>query len=215
MREAWERFRLPLAMTEVHLNCHREGQMNWFIEAWNAAMNLRAGGLDVRAVTAWSLLGAFNWNTLVTRDDGHYESGAFDVASGRPRPTALARVIRDLSASKVSHHPALQTSGWWRKSTRFLYPPVFTGDRELLASEGQNKNGTLGAPILITGGGGTLGRAFGWACRERELAHVSANRQQLDITRFETIAQFLQEHKPWAVVNAAGYVRVDEAEDDA
>jgi dTDP-4-dehydrorhamnose reductase len=49
--EAWERYRLPLAVTEVHLGCTREEQLRWFAEVWNAACNLRARGVDLRAVT--------------------------------------------------------------------------------------------------------------------------------------------------------------------
>jgi len=45
-----------------------------------------AGGVDVRAVTAWSLLGTYDWNCLVTRINGHYESGVFDLRSPQPRP---------------------------------------------------------------------------------------------------------------------------------
>jgi dTDP-4-dehydrorhamnose reductase len=47
------------------------------------------------------------------------------------------------------------------------------------------------------------------------LHHIATTRQQLDITRSDVVEHFLEEHQPWAVVNAAGYVRVDEAEVDA
>lgn len=65
LREAWERYRLPLAVTEVHLCGTREERLRWLKEAWDAAVALRAEGADVRAVTAWSPLGSFGWNTLV------------------------------------------------------------------------------------------------------------------------------------------------------
>jgi dTDP-4-dehydrorhamnose reductase len=214
MYEAWKRFRLPLAITEVHLNCHRESQMNWLIEAWQSALELRAEHVDVRAVTAWSLFGAFNWNTLVTCNDGHYESGAFDVVNGEPRPTAVAGLIRQLSAGERPQHPALQAAGWWRKSTRCLYPPVFTDGSNLFSSLDDKPHETTVIPILITGANGTLGRAFRLACLERGLPHVCSTRQQLDITCYEEVEKFIQEYRPWAVVNAAGYVRVDEAEGD-
>jgi hypothetical protein len=33
----------------------------------------------VRAVTAWALLGSYDWDSLLTRRRGNYEPGAFDV----------------------------------------------------------------------------------------------------------------------------------------
>ncbi|RYY17266.1 MAG: SDR family oxidoreductase [Cytophagaceae bacterium] len=70
-------------------------------------------------------------------------------------------------------------------------------------------------PILITGGTGTLGQAFRRVCRIRGLHAVLLDRAALDIADAGAIARALQRHQPWAVVNAAGYVRVDDAEDDA
>ncbi|MDQ6622315.1 MAG: family 1 glycosylhydrolase, partial [Verrucomicrobiota bacterium] len=78
LRAACERYQLPVAITEAHLGCTREEQLRWLAEIWRAAQTIRAEGHDVRAVTAWSLLGAFDWDNLLTRDDGGYESGAFD-----------------------------------------------------------------------------------------------------------------------------------------
>lgn len=69
-------------------------------------------------------------------------------------------------------------------------------------------------PLLITGAVGTLGQAFRLVCRIRGLPVVALDRAALDITSAAAIAQALREHQPWAVVNAAGYVRVDEAETD-
>jgi dTDP-4-dehydrorhamnose reductase len=69
-------------------------------------------------------------------------------------------------------------------------------------------------PILITGATGTLGRAFARICGRRGLAHVSASRRELDIADPASIERTLDAHAPWLVVNTAGYVRVDDAEDD-
>ena len=70
-------------------------------------------------------------------------------------------------------------------------------------------------PLLITGRTGTLGRAFRLVCRIRGLEAVCLSRAELDITNADAIAHTLRHYQPWAVVNAAGYVRVDEAETDA
>ena len=70
-------------------------------------------------------------------------------------------------------------------------------------------------PLLITGATGTLGQAFQRACRIRGLPALVLNRAALDIADAGSVAQALGQHQPWAVVNAAGYVRVDDAETDA
>ena len=70
-------------------------------------------------------------------------------------------------------------------------------------------------PLLITGATGTLGQAFRRVCRIRGLAAVVLDRAALDIAEAASITQALRQHQPWAVVNAAGYVRVDAAETDA
>ena len=63
LREVWERYHLPVAVTEVHLGCTRDEQLRWLTEVWDGAQAVRAEGADIRAVTAWSLFGAFDWNS--------------------------------------------------------------------------------------------------------------------------------------------------------
>lgn len=67
-------------------------------------------------------------------------------------------------------------------------------------------------PLLLTGSNGTLGRAFRLICAIRGIATISLSRVELDITDADAIAAALRRYEPWAVVNAAGYVRVDAAE---
>ncbi len=69
-------------------------------------------------------------------------------------------------------------------------------------------------PLLITGATGTLGQAFQLQCHIRGLEAVLLDHTALDIADKASVANALAEHKPWAIVNAAGYVRVDEAETD-
>jgi len=233
--EAWERYGIPLAVTEAHLGCTREQQLRWLAEVWGAAESLRGGGADVRAVTAWSLLGAYDWECLLTEDRGIYESGVFDVRAGHPRPTALASMVRALAARGAHDHPALEGPGWWKHPSRLLYPPV-SRDREQWKPATWWSRGApaesrrprpvrpvrvhgdaahrLPRPLLITGASGTLGRAFVRVCVERGLAHHPLDRQELDVAEPAQVAAALDAYRPWAVVNAAGYVRVDDAERD-
>ncbi|NJO69149.1 MAG: family 1 glycosylhydrolase [Bacteroidetes bacterium] len=103
LKEAWERYHLPLSLTEVHLGCTREEQLRWLYEAFCAARKLKSEGADFRAITAWSLLGSFDWNSLLRVQNHTYESGVFDLRPGYPRRTALADLIRSLSHGKDYH----------------------------------------------------------------------------------------------------------------
>src|SRR5437764_14640760 len=67
-------------------------------------------------------------------------------------------------------------------------------------------------PIIITGASGTLGRALSRLCRSRGLAHHLLSRKQLDIASPLSVAAAIERYQPWAIVNAAGYVRVDDAQ---
>ena len=78
-------------------------------------------GVDVRAVTMWSLLGSFDWNSLVTRDDNVYEVGAFDVRSAPPRRTALATLAQGLAAGTPTD-PLARQPGWWQRARRATDP---------------------------------------------------------------------------------------------
>jgi dTDP-4-dehydrorhamnose reductase len=69
-------------------------------------------------------------------------------------------------------------------------------------------------PILITGANGTLGRAFARLCKERGLDYRLLSRAEMDIADEDSIDRALAAYRPWALVNAAGYVRVDDAEAD-
>ena len=214
LREAWERYRLPLAVTEAHLGCTREEQLRWLKEVWEAARHLREEeGADVRAVTVWSLLGAFDWDSLVCRDEGDYEPGVFDVRGPRPRPTALARMATALAEGREYEHPVLGGPGWWHRLDRLLYPGVRVRTRPLADRPTSMESGAA-RPVLITGASGTLGRAFARLCGLRGLSYHLLARGELDIADADSVRAALDRYEPWAVVNAAGYVRVDAAESD-
>ena len=209
LRETWERYRIPIAITEVHNGCTRDEQMRWMAEAWDAAARLNGEGLDIRAVTIWSLLGSCGWNTLLT-GPGVYEPGVFDVSGSGPRPTALAALMRGLPEG-ASRPPAAQGAGWWRRPIRLVYPTVHR-PASLDAHRREAGPQLQPPPILILGATGTLGQAFARACAHRNLAHVLTDRREIDLRDPDSIAQALDRHQPWAVINAAGWVRVDDAE---
>ncbi len=121
--DAWDRYKRPIAITEAHLGGEPEEQLRWLKEVWETAQNLWRIGVDMRAVTVWSLFGAHNWHTLVTRDEGYYEPGVFDVRTAPPQPTILAPMVRSMATGEPYDDPALATPGWWRRPERLLYPP--------------------------------------------------------------------------------------------
>lgn len=133
IREAWERYRLPLALTEVHNGCTRDEQLRWLMDGWNAANAARDAGMDLRAVAVWSLFGAMDWNSLLTRREGFYEPGAFDVRFNPPRPTVIASAARALARSGGFDHAVLARRGWWKPDTRCARarPLILTGSRGL------------------------------------------------------------------------------------
>ncbi|HEV7383636.1 MAG TPA: family 1 glycosylhydrolase [Phenylobacterium sp.] len=211
--EAWARYGRPLAVTESHNGCTREEQVRWIREAWEAAERLRARGVDVRAVTAWALLGTYDWNSLLTHQLGHYEVGAFDVRSDPPRPTALAAELKRL-ASGGDPHPGTLGSGWWRRDIRLRFRPVFrTVETPQPRPEWRSAQPSR-QPLLIVGATGTLGKALARACEWRGIDYRLTGRAELSLDDESSIAGVLQAAGPWAVINAAGWVRVDEAEAD-
>jgi dTDP-4-dehydrorhamnose reductase len=60
-----------------------------------------------------------------------------------------------------------------------------------------------------------LGRAFARLCAARGLECRLLSRREMDIADPRSVRAALSRIKPWAVINTAGYVRVDEAEGDA
>ena len=213
----------PLAITEVHLGCTREEQMRWLVEAWNGAETVRAEGADVRAVTAWSLLGAFDWDSLLTQRRGRYEPGAFDLRAPEPRATALAGVVKKLAHGCEPRHPVLATPGWWRRPKRLAYPAVALGGSRGAAPEALSAppapfydlyRQRRAQPVLIAGGRGTLAQAFPRICRARGLEYRLLTRRELDIAAGESVRAAIESLRPWAIVNAAGYVDIDGAEAD-
>jgi dTDP-4-dehydrorhamnose reductase len=201
LREAWERYGIPLAITEVHHGCHRDEQLRWFAEAWQVAHKLRDEGMDLRAVTLWSLFGNVDWRFLLAKRNGHYDTGAFDIRGETPRPTAIAQAAKAFAAGEDFDHPALDSPGWWRRPPR-LYP--WSGRSRPLDRDARK--------LLITGATGTLGSAFARICEQRALPFRLTARDELDLTDPASVAAALGRHSPWAVINAAGVVRVADAE---
>lgn len=203
LQEAWERYHKPLAITEAHLHCGREDQLRWLEYIVQAAKSLEASGVDFRGVTVWSLFGAYGWDRLLTTAARNYESGAFDVRTGEARPTQIAKMVSHLAKGLEYRHPVLEQKGWWLRPDRILYP--HSGAPNIISNPGPN-------PLLIIGADTTLGTAFVKICNDRNLNYVGLSRKQLNLSSIEEVQAALNKYKPWAVVNAADFYQVEEAE---
>jgi len=205
LREAWHRYGVPLAVTEVHHGCTRDEQLRWLIEIRDTCEQLRREGVGLRALTLWSLFGNMDWRSLITRSDGVYDVGAFDIRAPRPRPTAIAAAGRALAAGERFDHPVLDMPGWWRRPGRF-YDWCREPSPQSLCGQGRK--------VLITGETGTLGMALARIAERRGLPYHLTSRAELDICDPRSIAAAFDRHRPWALVNAAGFVRVADAENE-
>jgi dTDP-4-dehydrorhamnose reductase len=122
--DAARRYQLPVALTEVHIGCTEDEQVRWLHEAWTTCEELAAQGVPLRAVTSWALLGSYDWDTLLTRGGDTYESGAFCLRAGKPRPTAVAEYVRAVTQRPGDARiPARMHDipGWWRRPERLTY----------------------------------------------------------------------------------------------
>ncbi|WP_034257015.1 family 1 glycosylhydrolase [Adhaeribacter aquaticus] len=252
LQETWERYGLPISVTEVHICGAREEQVQWFKHVWDSCTELKRNGVNIVGVAAWSLLGTFDWVNLVTRADGFYEPGVFDVRGPSPRPTALAKMLTKLATGQNYEHALFHLPGWWQRPDRFFYPftdesrqehseiflrreesrfgrgtkaywrlnwnPIFETetipDGDGLTEQEVHHLENTTQPILITGATGTLGSAFARICSDRHIPYRLLGRKQMNITDPFSIERAINYYNPWAVINAAGYVKVDDAEDD-
>jgi dTDP-4-dehydrorhamnose reductase len=214
LQETWDRYGLPIAITEAHIDANREDQLRWLVEIWNAAQE---GAAERRRHPRRDRLGAARLLRLEL--PGHrmprlLRAGPFDVRGPQPRQTAVAHLMRELASGRPLSHPVLQGQGWWRRPGRFLAKPVATRTAVADIADRGAFRSTFPQPILITGATGTLGRAFARICERRNLACHVLTRQEMDIADPASVEAAIVRYKPWAIINAGGYVRVDDAEDD-
>ena len=125
----------------------------------------RDEGVDVRAVTAWALLGSYDWDSLVTRLAGHLRARGLRPAIA---PAPAHRAGRDCSASwpagtsRTTRCSARPAGGDAPNgcSTR----PSGRGPAAPVAAAPARRAAAGPAAVAIAGATGTLGRAFARLC---------------------------------------------------
>ena len=194
IQEVYERYHLPVAITDSEIRFYpgRETPMRWLAQIWDGAKKVSQSGIDVVAVTASHLLGS------------SYHQHSSGVITGN-RETALGKLIRDLSQEGQSDIPILKSEGVWETSRRIQWGAK-SGEFTRLYHKSNAR------PILVLGSETALGEAVARVCGERNIAYKSLRRREMDITDIDSIEQALEVYKPWAIINAVGYIRVDEAE---
>jgi dTDP-4-dehydrorhamnose reductase len=210
LMDVWNRYQLRIAVTEVHLHCTREEQLRWFYHVYQGAIDAKSRGADILAVTAWAILGSFDWCSLLTKPAGVYEPGLFDVRSLQPRATALTKLVSKLANGEMYNHPVLEQCGWWNRDCRIIYG----SNKEATSATPELMKNHTQKPLLIIGKTGTLAKAFSRICTLRGLHHVSVGREDVNVTDKADVERIIKQNNPWAVINTIGFVRVDDAEDD-
>lgn len=193
LTEAWERYGIPIAVTEVHHGCTRDEQLRWFAQVWDECLAVRDSGVDLRGVTLWSMFGNVDWRSLLTRRDGVFDVGVFDARGPEPRPTIIAAAARAFAAGERFDHPVLDMPGWWKRPQR-LYP--WHGSCKTLESDGRK--------LLITGATGRVGPAMAAIAEHRGLPFCLTDRAELDVTDTHSVERAIARHQPWAVIDTSG-----------
>ena len=158
------------------------------MEIRDSAAELSEHGIKIKGVTAWALLGSFDWDTLLTKTGTQYESGVFDIKTfpGRLRPTALADLIKYLTTRKGALHPVLSEKGWWHNmpylKKNLSQPIIITGD---IAGQKENEETNSTGLIIVLQD----------ACRQRRIPYRVINKFS---------AGDIEKINPWAVINTGG-----------
>jgi dTDP-4-dehydrorhamnose reductase len=209
--EVWQRYGIPIVITETHIDSRREDQLRWLMEVWNAALAARERGVDVPALTVWALLGSYDWNCLVTEERGYYEPGAFDLRAPTPRPTAIAQLMRELATGRAPSSPVLQGAGWWRRADRFFCVPsvqtTIHGHAQWVSTcELKSETTEPTQPLLIVDADSVFGAAAARLCTERDINVQALRSDEVDIGNPMQVDAAIRQYKPWAIINPNGDV---------
>ncbi len=138
LRGAAERLRLPLAIGEVHINAPAGERVRWFSQHLDDVRELRAAGVDVRAIGAWAAFGMVDWHSLLRTRARVIEDGIYTFAgpNGTPEPTAMADAMRIVAAGGTLVDAGVR--GWWERPERVRDRNVLVAMRDAGLPEGEH-----------------------------------------------------------------------------
>ena len=117
LRAAASRLQLPLALGEVHVHAPAGERVRWLAQHLDDVRDLRADGIDVRALGAWAAFGMVDWHSLLRTRSRVIEDGVYTFAgpNGTPEPTAVADALRTYAATGAIDGGV---RGWWERPER-------------------------------------------------------------------------------------------------
>ena len=173
LQETWQRYGMPIAVTEAHIDANREDQLRWLLEIWSAAQKRARGrrrhprrhALGAARLVRLELPAQRMPRLLRARAVRRARArAAADRAGGADRaswPPAGRRAIRCCTARAGGAAPTASSASRSCRARRSPTSPAFA---HAPASDAPQ-------PILITGASGTLGQAFARSAQRRNLAY--------------------------------------------
>jgi len=194
LQETWNRYKIPIAITEAHLNCTREEQLRWLKEIWDITCRSKGTGIDIIAVTAWALFGASDWDSLLTRNDLHYEAGAYELKDNQLRLTGIGRLIKALAETGDCTHPLLKEPGWWHRQHR----------------EETTAPAVLSQLLLLSGTDDMSNQTVAKICRNRGISCRTLLYPDDNLCLQMDIKKDIQHYRAWGVIMTSGNVTWEE-----
>lgn len=115
LREAWRRFGIPLALSEVHVMGTHAERARWLVQRHDDAITLQTEQVDLRAFGAWAAFGMVDWTSLLCERRACLEDGLFTCEPDGAREPALTLAGETFRQLAQGTTPALRHAGWWER----------------------------------------------------------------------------------------------------
>jgi dTDP-4-dehydrorhamnose reductase len=119
LRAAYQRLRLPIALSEVHTFGAEYERARWLLGRHADALEARADGIPVVAFGAWAAFGLVDWCSLLCEDNRVCEDGIYTCAGpdGIPQRTLVADALSALARGE-RFELAANAPAWWEIGCR-------------------------------------------------------------------------------------------------
>ena len=177
--------------------------------------NCETEGVDVRAVTAWAAFGSFDWNSLLTSEAGCYESGVFDLRSTSAAADGFGEDDEDTCRQATNTIIRCSTApAGGGASTAFCERRIIITRDHSQRPTHESDRRSRPSPLDHRRDRHTR-QSFRAHLRATRTLVLPAGRDRSSTSRSQTsVKAAVDRFEPWAIINAAGYVRVDDAENE-